>query len=120
MSGTGIPANGLGARVTAVVTGPHPYALVEEPGGTRIVAPGDTVDGERVAAITTAGVHLAHGTTLTVLPTSRSTAIPAAGLSPAGAPRAGFPPVVPTAALPPPGVPTIPVPTIPVPLGGLP
>ena len=60
-----VPPGGA-ARVTAIVSGAHAYALVEERGGTRVVAAGDPVDGDRVAAIDAAGVHLARGTTLAV------------------------------------------------------
>jgi hypothetical protein len=49
-------------RVTALVAGAHPYALVDENGRTRIVAPGDRLGGDRVVAIDVTGVHLAHAT----------------------------------------------------------
>ncbi len=75
-----LPAGGhgaaAGARVTAVVTGPHPYALIEDSSGTRVVAPGDTVAGERVTAIDAAGVHLTHGAALSVDSPDRSSASP--------------------------------------------
>ncbi|HEX3468904.1 MAG TPA: hypothetical protein VHT05_12575 [Candidatus Elarobacter sp.] len=51
-------------HVTAVVTGAHPVALVDDGTTTRVVAPGDLVDGARVARIDATGVHLDAGTTL--------------------------------------------------------
>ncbi|HYZ16470.1 MAG TPA: hypothetical protein VE591_08720 [Candidatus Acidoferrum sp.] len=62
-------------RVTAIVSGSHPYALVDENGIARIVSAGDALAGERIAAIDAEGIHLAHGTTL-----------PIAAPSPAAAP----------------------------------
>ncbi len=58
------------ARVTAVVTGEHAFALVDEAGTTRLVTVGDRVAGDAVAAITAAGVRLEHGRLLTVTPAS--------------------------------------------------
>lgn len=65
-------------RVTAVVTGAHPFALVDEGGTTRLVTVGDRVTGDVVAAINGDGVRLAHGAVLavergssSVLPSSR-------------------------------------------------
>jgi len=49
-------------RVAAVVTGPHPYALVDEGERTRLVAPGDTLGGIPIVAIDARGVRLRTGT----------------------------------------------------------
>jgi hypothetical protein len=57
-------------RVTAVVTGAHPFALVDEPGTTRLVTVGDRVAGQTIAAITADGIRLANGAVLTVAPGS--------------------------------------------------
>jgi hypothetical protein len=57
-------------RVTAVVTGAHPFALVDEAGTTRLVTVGDRLAGEAIAAITAGGVRLAHGSVLPVAPDS--------------------------------------------------
>jgi hypothetical protein len=51
-------------RVTAIVSGRHPYALVDENATARIVSIGDTLAGERIEAIDADGIRLAHGTTL--------------------------------------------------------
>ena len=56
------------ARVTAIVTGPHPFALVDEGGTTRVVGPGERIGAETIAAIGADGVRLANGTTLRVAP----------------------------------------------------
>ncbi|HEY0381349.1 MAG TPA: hypothetical protein VGC72_04055 [Candidatus Elarobacter sp.] len=58
------------ATVTAVVTGPHPFALVDEAGATRVLTVGDRIDGEAIAAIGTGGVRLSNGTMLPVEPAS--------------------------------------------------
>lgn len=52
------------ATVTAVVTGPHPFALVDESGTTRVLTIGDLVDGDAIAAIGVEGVRLSGGTLL--------------------------------------------------------
>jgi hypothetical protein len=49
-------------RVTAVMTGAHPFALVDEGGTTRILTTGDEFGGGIIAAIRVDGVHLASGT----------------------------------------------------------
>lgn len=54
------------ARVAAVVTGPHPIALLAEAGTTRVVGIGDRVGRRTIVAITAAGVRLAGGVTLGV------------------------------------------------------
>jgi hypothetical protein len=54
------------ARVTAIVTGPHPFALVDEGGSTRVVATGERIGTETIAAIGAAGVRLANGRTLRI------------------------------------------------------
>ena len=56
------------ARVTAVVTGAHPFALVEDAGTTRLVTVGDRIAGELIAAIDGRGVRLANGRLLAVAP----------------------------------------------------
>jgi hypothetical protein len=48
-------------RVTAIMTGAHPFALVDDGGTTRIVTTGDEFGGASIAAIRTDGVHLASG-----------------------------------------------------------
>ena len=55
-----------GATVTAVITGPHPFALVDEGGATRVLAIGDRIDGEAIVAIDADGVRLSAGTMLAV------------------------------------------------------
>jgi hypothetical protein len=48
-------------RVTAIMTGAHPFALVDEGGTTRILTTGDEFGGAVIAAIRFDGVHLASG-----------------------------------------------------------
>jgi hypothetical protein len=48
-------------RVTAVMTGAHAFALVDDGGTTRIVTTGDEFGGAVIAAIRVDGVHLASG-----------------------------------------------------------
>lgn len=50
--------------VTAVITGPHPFALVDASGTTRMMTIGDDIDGEAIVAIGVDGVHLFGGTLL--------------------------------------------------------
>jgi hypothetical protein len=57
-------------RVTAVVTGTHPFALVDEAGSTRIVTLRDRLAGETIVAITSRGVQLERGRLLAVDPAS--------------------------------------------------
>jgi hypothetical protein len=57
------------AIVTAVITGPHPFALVDEGGTTRVLTVGDRISGDAIAAIGAAGVRLSDGTTLAIAPT---------------------------------------------------
>jgi len=52
------------ASVTAVITGPHPFALVDDGGPTRVVTIGDRVGGDTIVAIDADGVRLSGGTTL--------------------------------------------------------
>jgi hypothetical protein len=52
----------LAPRVAAVVTGPHPYALIDEGTTTRLVAPGETLGGVPIVAIDAGGVRLRTGT----------------------------------------------------------
>lgn len=59
-------------RVTATVSGAHPLAVVDGPGGARIVTLGDPVDARSVVAIDAAGLHLSDGTTVRLTHPSRS------------------------------------------------
>jgi len=52
------------ATVTAVITGPHPFALVDASGTTRVLTIGDHIDGDAIVAIGGDGVHLFGGTLL--------------------------------------------------------
>jgi hypothetical protein len=66
-----------GERVTAIVTGAHPYALVANGERTRVVTIGDRVAGVPIAAIGVQGVRLADGRSLmidAVIPTPPSPA----------------------------------------------
>lgn len=51
-------------RVSATVTGPRPAALVDDGTTTRVIVPGDRIDGARVVRIDAGGVHLDDGSTL--------------------------------------------------------
>ncbi len=62
-------------RVTAVMTGAHPFALVDEGGTTRIVTTGDEFGGAVIASIRLDGVHLGTGAVVPL-------AMPAATQSP--------------------------------------
>jgi hypothetical protein len=55
-----------GATVTAVITGAHPFALVDEGGTTRVLTVGDRLGGESIVAIDANGVRLSGGTLLAV------------------------------------------------------
>lgn len=66
----------IAATVTAVITGPRPFALVEEAGTTRMLTVGERIDGEPIAAIDANGVHLAGGTTLAVVRASEAVQLP--------------------------------------------
>jgi hypothetical protein len=54
------------ARVTAIVTGAHPYALVELGGVHAIDGIGDRIAGQSISAIDIDGIRLHNGTRLTV------------------------------------------------------
>ena len=54
------------ARVTAIISGRKPLALVDRAGTSDIIRVGDRLDGDVVVAIDSSGVHLARGTTLAV------------------------------------------------------
>jgi hypothetical protein len=54
------------ATVSAVITGPHPFALVDDGGATRMLTIGDRIAGEQVVAIDATGVRLSSGTVLRV------------------------------------------------------
>ncbi|HTD36019.1 MAG TPA: hypothetical protein VK669_00790 [Candidatus Limnocylindrales bacterium] len=62
------PAQRPPARVTAVITGTHPFALIDEGGTTRLVTLGDRIGEDAVAAISGTGVRLANGRTLPLAP----------------------------------------------------
>jgi hypothetical protein len=66
-----------GTRVTAVVTGTHPFALVDEGGTSRVVTIGDHVDGNAIAAITPDGVRLSTGATIPIAAPSSAPLTPA-------------------------------------------
>lgn len=53
-------------RVSAVVTGARPFALIDGGSTTQLVTVGDRYAGERIVAIDTGGVHLQSGITLPV------------------------------------------------------
>jgi len=55
-------ASGTMPRVTAIVTGPAPRALIDDGLHVRVVGIGDPLDGSHVAHIERAGVRLANGT----------------------------------------------------------
>jgi hypothetical protein len=61
-AGTPLQDPALGApRVTAVVVGPSPHALVDDGTHVRVVGIGDMLAGSRVTAIDAGGVHLQSG-----------------------------------------------------------
>jgi hypothetical protein len=51
-------------HVSAIVTGAHPFALVDDGSTTHLVTVGDRYDNEKIVAIDAGGVHLEGGTTL--------------------------------------------------------
>jgi hypothetical protein len=53
-------------RVSAIISGPHPYALVTNGNQTRLVSAGDALFASRVTAISIDGVTLANGLTIHV------------------------------------------------------
>jgi hypothetical protein len=60
-----------GPRVTAIVTGPHPYAMLETGGVHEIKGLGDRVGGVAIVAIAIDGVRLGDGRRLAVDPAAR-------------------------------------------------
>jgi hypothetical protein len=60
-----------GPRVTAIVTGPHPYAMLDAGGVHEIKGLGDRVGGVAILAIDLDGVRLRDGRRLTVDPAAR-------------------------------------------------
>jgi hypothetical protein len=60
-----------GTRVTAIVTGPHPYAMLETGGVHEIKGLGDPVGGVAIVAIAIDGVRLRDGRRLAVDPAAR-------------------------------------------------
>jgi hypothetical protein len=76
------------AVITAVITGPHPFALIDEGGATRVLTIGDRIDGEPIVAIDADGVHLSGGMLLAVARASETRAaspLPARIVAPANA-----------------------------------
>jgi hypothetical protein len=55
-------------RVTAVITGAHPYALIDEGETTRLVTLGDRVADDSVAAISSLGIRLSNGRAVPLVP----------------------------------------------------
>ena len=53
-------------RITAVVTGAHPFALVDEGETTRVVTVGDRIQGVTIVGITIGGIRLSDGTRLSI------------------------------------------------------
>lgn len=49
-------------RVSAIATGAHPFALIDDGKTTRLIAAGDSYAGRHVVAIDAAGIHLDDGT----------------------------------------------------------
>jgi hypothetical protein len=79
--------------VTAIVTGRHPYALIDDAGTTRLVTLGDRIGDDIVAAITASEIRLASGRTMplaSTVPGGRPDA-PASSSSPKPS-SASFPP----------------------------
>ena len=70
--GVPFPFGGDSVHLRAVITGARPFALVEDGGATRLVTLGDALAGDAIAAITVAGVRLAHGRTIAVAPATPS------------------------------------------------
>jgi hypothetical protein len=56
------------SRVTAVVTGTNPTAIVDSGGESRLVSLGDALDGSTIVAITNDAVVLGNGKRLTLQP----------------------------------------------------
>lgn len=67
-TGGASPIAAVDPRVTAVVTGPRPFALLADGAATRLVTVGDSAGGRRIVAISADGIRLADGTTLGVAP----------------------------------------------------
>ena len=67
-----LPGARTAATVTAVITGPHPFALVDDAGTTRMLTVGDRIAAESILAINVDGVLLSGGTTLAA-PHARTT-----------------------------------------------
>jgi hypothetical protein len=55
-------------RITAIATGAHPTAIVEDGGDARLVAIGDALDGSRITAIGDDAIALANGRRLSLEP----------------------------------------------------
>ena len=66
------PSSGAGTagapRVTAIVTGAHPFAMLDSGGNHQIKGIGDRVNGTPIVAIDITGVTLQGGVRLTVTP----------------------------------------------------
>ncbi len=93
----------IDAVVTAVITGPHPFALVDEAGTTRVLTIGDRIDGDAIVAIAVDGVRLSHGTRLAVVPASQPASPPLRTIAPVQPPAHGVSPT-PTTASPAPAI----------------
>jgi hypothetical protein len=80
--GAGVAGRSEPTRISAVVTGVHPYALVVENNETVIKAVGDKIDGLAIVGITIDGVMLEGGNlrrvTSSLLPPKPSAPIPVA------------------------------------------
>lgn len=66
-------------RVTAIVTGAHPYALVDDGPTARLVTVGDRIGDDTVAAISAGGIRLAHGATVPLAPAATALRPPSGG-----------------------------------------
>jgi hypothetical protein len=62
---------GTGARITAIVTGAHPFAMVENGGDHEIKGIGDRLGGSPIVAIDIDGIRLQNGGRLGVDPAAR-------------------------------------------------
>ncbi len=75
LSDDGIPAMpgtaAAGVRITAIVTGAHPYALIDAGGVHTIKGLGDRIGGVPIDAIDLDGIRLHDGTHLAVDPAAR-------------------------------------------------
>ena len=68
MPGTSPNSSDAAPRVSAIVTGAHPYAMLETGGMHLIKGVGDRIDGFAIISIEFDGVRLQNGQRLTVDP----------------------------------------------------